>query len=605
MSGDRAVKKRGPGGRVGPEPRYSTTMLWLAFALACTSTPTDPVGASDPVVVDDDPPTVPVLPALSVTSPRRAAFTGGDPVRLSGRVTAGSAALAGATVGEVAVPLDADGAFDVALTPAPGLNILSMRVEDEGGERAVDGRAFIAGDVHPPGVVVEGGVRIVLGPDMLDDDDADVDDVARIAELVLADPSLLGDLLGVPLDTGFAVVTPTALSYSRADVDLSPVAGRLEAVVSLHDLELAYDVDDVAGYSWLSTSGTATADELVLSVDLVAHDGVRIAAVDTEAALDRFALSVDWFPDFLEPTLAEWVQGTLEEELAIVAETTLSELLGGVVDALAVQTSFQGIDLDMTVSGLESVADGLRVTMDVALSAAPAINLPAGAGSVATDATFAGWPDGRDAPFSVMADDDVVNQLLFAFWSSGALGGFSFSGPELAALSGSDIPPPLGPAASVTLDAGLPAVLGPPPDAEADASLGLGELGLVFTREDGVVFAFSVSARTGALLDVNDAGELTFDLDDRPARVELAVGTVVAPAALDPGDLAALVRLVTPPLLGNATAFLPGFPAPSLDLYALTGLDSLAGVELRLQDPAITVQPDGGALVLTGALSDG
>ena len=315
-------------------------------------------------------------------------------------------------------------------------------------------------------------------------------------------------------------------------------------------------------------------------------------------------LSVGIIPDFLEPTLAEWIQGTLESEIATIAEETLGELLGGVVDLLAVETSFEGVDLALSVSAIDAVRDGLRVTMDVQISADPQIAIPEGAGSVSTREGIDGWPDGRDAAFSVAADDDVVNQLLYAFWASGALGGFTFSETELYLLTGSEVPAPLGPLNQVTLDGALPPVLSAPPDDEVDASLGLGELGLTFEREDGERFVFSVSARTGATLDVNEAGELTFGLDDRPARVELAVGTVEAPAALDPGDLAALIRLIVPPLLGGASSFLPGFPAPTLDLYELSGLPALEGVELALQDPSVSVQEDGGALMLTGRLAD-
>ena len=83
----------------------------------------------------------------------------------------------------------------------------------------------------------------------------------------------------------------------------------------------------------------------------------------------------------------------------------------------------------------------------------------------------------------------------------------------------------------------------------------------------------------------------------------LEIGVIQAPAGLDPGDLAALVRLMVPPLLGNASAFLPAFPTPELPVGDLLGVDALSGVSWSLQDPAIVLD-GGGWLVLTGTMGE-
>ena len=121
-----------------------------------------------------------------------------------------------------------------------------------------------------------------------------------------------------------------------------------------------------------------------------------------------------------------------------------------------------------------------------------------------------------------------------------------------------------------------------------------------FQREDGEVFDFSVNCAAGMQL-VPEEGELELSLDDRPAWVDVAVGVLTAPDALDPGDLAALVRLMVPPIVGSASNFLPGFAAPDIDLGALSGLGALEGQVLSLQDPELEVA-EGAWVVLTGTM---
>jgi hypothetical protein len=152
---------------------------------------------------------------------------------------------------------------------------------------------------------------------------------------------------------------------------------------------------------------------------------------------------------------------------------------------------------------------------------------------------------------------------------------------------------------ALSLDLGLPPVLSPPTVAGQDADLSLGELRIGFLRTDGAETDVSASVRTGGRVGFDAAGALALSLDQRPAQMVLEVGVVQSPPGLDPGDLAALVRLLVPPLLAGAGAALPAFEAPTVDLGAVSGLDALAGVELGLASPALRVDA-GGWIVLEG-----
>ena len=101
----------------------------------------------DEPATDEDsstPEPVVVVPTLAVSSPERGSFVDGGSIKLSGAIAAGSAKLAGLTLGGTDVPVASDGSFSLPIGLSPGINIFGLRAVDEGGERAVDGRAHRA-----------------------------------------------------------------------------------------------------------------------------------------------------------------------------------------------------------------------------------------------------------------------------------------------------------------------------------------------------------------------------------------------------------------------------------------------------------------------------
>jgi len=546
-------------------------------------------------------------PVLTVSSPERGAFVGTGSVTVEGRVTEGSAPISSVTVGDMSAILEADGAFSATLNPSPGLHIVNLRATAEDAGRAVDGRAFIAGPVYDPGDTIEGGVRLQLSPELLDDDDPDVDDVATLAEMLLEDPSITEGFEDEPLDTDDFTITPTTLEFGGAEVDLTVGDDRIYATVAILDLWLDFDADGKSWYSWVSTSGSAWADAVYLDIELVVSGSggdVSLTPVETVAVFDGYGLTVDWFPDSLEGWLADWTQDTLEEEISATAEELVGDLVGEYLDAFAVDFEvFDGVQLGLALAGAEADDAGLVLELDATIaSSVTGVSMPEGAGSVSTTGRGPSLPVQSDAPFLVAADDDVVNQLFFALWQAGALEGIEFSGIELGGLSGAEIPAPLGPVEVVTVSLGLPPVISPGTVEGFPATFSMGELRMVFDREDGVRFDFSVNAAAGMEVSFEDDGELALALDNRPSAMEVAVGVEECPSALDPGDVAALIRLMVPPLFGNASLFMPSFPPPSIALGELTDFEAFEGQELSFSDPELDVVDDGWVL-LSGSLS--
>lgn len=536
------------------------------------------------------PQAVVVLPSLEVQSPERAAFIGASSLALSGTVGAGSTALQRLTFNsDTDISFSSDGAFSVPVGLSPGINIFSLRAEDLGGQRAVDGRAVYAGPLHPPGELLEESVRLQLGPELLDDDDdSDLDDIAGIVAYLLEDVGVADAIVGQTIETSYADVTPTSLDFASASVDLVPTSDVILVEVVLSDLWMDFDAEQ-----WgLSTDGSIWADAVVLSTAL-SVSGDTVTSSSTVLELEGYGGEIDWLPD----AILTWAEAYLEAELAATTEALVTDLMGGYLSAFAIDTELlDGVALSVSLADASVSEAGLLLRLDASVSSASGA-LPPDAGSAITDGSAPDWPL-SDAPFSVAVDDDLVNQILFALWGAGALSGFEYDGTALIALTGAEIAPPLGPLERLTLDMDLPPMLGAATQDDMDADLSLGEWRMAFHRDDGELLAFSVNVRVGAQVRFTDADALSLSLDNRPSLITMAVGVTDWPSSLDAGDLAALVKLMVPPLLGNADNFLPSITLPPIELGDLS--TAMDGIALTPQALTLSVD-DGGWVVLNGS----
>lgn len=560
--------------------------------------------SEDSEAVPDEGPLRPTqVPVLTVTEPARGAFSGDvERVDVSGEVSKGSGRLTTLTVNGQTFSIPAEGgAFSGSVPVSPGLVILGTRVETSDDERAVDGRSVLVGPVHDPGERLVGSVKLHLGPELLDDDDPDVDDVATLAETLMGGDAIAGAFVGTTLPTDYYDLTITDATFGPAAVDLVPASGALNLGLTIADVWVDFEIGGVGWYDWLSTTGSTWADAAVIDVELELDtvDGAVVATpVSTVVSLQGFGVTVEWFPDSLEDDLASWTQEDLESQLAAQVEDQMGALVGEYLSAFGLDTEFAGMQLHMQLTGARAAEGGLGLTMDAWISGDVALDLPDGAGSLATDGDGPSVPLVTDAPFAMAADDDFLNQVLFSVWASGALSGIAFGNTELTALAG-EIPSPLGPVQELRIDLGMPPVMGEATWADQQLDLSIGELRLTAIREDGEMTDASVNVRTGASLEFQDDGELGMSLDNRPAYMTLEIGVETAPPNLDPGDMAALLKLSVPPLFGSLVDFVPGFPVPSIPLDSFG--DVFAGQSLAFTDP--TARVEDGWLIVEGALS--
>lgn len=579
-------------------------IILLSLLLACGGDKADEPDADLDVV---EPAAVPVdLPQLRINSPERASFDTSGSGKIEGQVAPGSAPISQVLVDGSPVGTEADGSFSKNVDWTPGIQIISARVEDEGGERAVDGRAIQAGPVNAPGAWLTGALLLEIDTDILDDDDPELDDIAALLEAALEDPSTLDLVVDRDLEAAGFTLTPTRLDYGSVDVDLFPGDGVIQADVTLNEVDLAFDIVGSGIFGWVSTTGTAHVDQAVVGteVSIRTTDGViHTDPVWLEADLVGLEITVDYFPDSLEDDLAGWTEGLLEDTIVDLAGDILSDTVANALQAFVVELDLgEDLEMEAALGSIEVVPDAVRFTVDTRIEALEQMSIPSNAGSLKTPGAPPEWPISNGAAVGAAVDDDFINQLAFAFWHSGMLKDVELPAIAVGGMAGTALGPPLGPADIVVLNLDLPAVVTPPRDAAFDADVALGEWRIRFDRLDGETLEFSINLRAGVNASMQGGGDLEVEVDDRPAYIDLQVGVIQAPEALDPGDLAALLRLMVPPLVGNSAQLIPSVPIPVVPVGELVDIPAAEGLTLGLVDPELSFT-EGGWLLLQADLA--
>ncbi len=267
---------------------------------------------------------------------------------------------------------------------------------------------------------------------------------------------------------------------------------------------------------------------------------------------------------------AQWVQGF---KLAAGA-TTLHPLVKAGLERLMsawAQLAMARLDprltVDLAISELRTTKHGLDIWLDVGVALPCALTSPVrGAGSPALlgQRTPVVLPS---APISAAVSLDAINQLLFAAW----WGDLAARAP----LNPTELPKPFGPARRVRLRPGLPALVSPASDDRFQLDLTAGEVGIEIDDR----YAFSLHVRTSLAVTVPQPGRVELTVDARPRRITALASVSKAPAGVDLGNVAAVLRL--------------GIPG---------GLRRLSGQQREM--PGVTsVRRVGGYMVLAGGVS--
>lgn len=538
-------------------------------------------------------------PLLNIETPERGSFISDGEFTLSGSFSNGSGAVQSLSLNTVPIEFNDGGAFEVPVAVVPGIQQINLRAEAGDGGRAVRSRAVYAGELHSESDWIDSAVRLQINQELLDDGDDDLDDLASIAELIVADLDLSSSLLGMTFEVSIFDITPTSVSYG--DPEIAIFAGDpLHTVLEVPDIEVWFNVSTYLG---INVDGVLTADNIRLLLDIgidSTGNTIQTTVENAESDIVNAEIDIEYIPGFAEDLVIDLVVGQIEDELETVAVDLITETAAQYLESFALETELlSGVFIESSLDAVQTVNDGLRLILDARFFGDSVVSVPQGAGSLATAGAGPGWPIG-DSPLAVAIDDDLLNQLMFVVWQVGTLDNIQLDAILLEGLSGAPLPPPLGPADVVDISVGLPPVLRPARVENTDASIQLGEWQLMFTREDGEVIDMRIALDAGLSLSIDEENSVDLNVDSRPAELLLGVDTLTHPAALDSGDLSALGRLLVPSLLGTVSNFLPSLDIPPIPLSGISS--ELGDRVITFKNPDINVRSDGWTVV-TGEIT--
>jgi len=407
-------------------------------------------------------------PLLSIDYPERGATIGDKPsVTVTGTV-GDKSGLVSFTIDGEDVDVEEDNSFSHIVIRGHAVNPLVAEAEDPDGQatRTVQAFAFsdkyYAADGPAAETFVPSGIELFLSENFVDDGNHDPsapDDLATVMELLLANLDF-GALIPNPVfNANNYQVFVKNVSMSPPTVQMDLVEGGMTVNVSFSDFSA--DVDAVGSCNVLGVDicpdvgGTLIIEDVSFYATLaVGLDGNNQPAADiTEfhLGLEGVKLDLSGLGSLLEPVLNALIS-IFEQQVEAALASQVEQMLPGVVEEL-----FSQFELDETIpiAPIAEGSDGTSINLETRYSrlelspAGISISLDARASSLKKvlhkplGSIGRGGCAGADAPeyemdtsheVTVGVADDLLNQLLFSVWWSGALN-FKLTEDNLESLS--------------------------------------------------------------------------------------------------------------------------------------------------------------------------
>lgn len=298
-------------------------------------------------------------PVAEMIAPQRAITIQGidcgpAEIGFEGVVSDAVSGVARVTVNDEELAVDANGVFRGMVIARPGLNILSGEVTDRAGYSRAFGRSFIySGRLLPlpdESAFVPGGLRLRLGPEGLDDNLTDLDDLAAVVQLAAESADIEATMTDPILDetyAGFDVrVRPlSALPVRLGSVDIEAREGHLAFFATIEQLEITVDVrvkDPLFDSTILHQDTSGTLNGGVITADIFAEilDGAPVVTVKNFKVTGNDAqlnfecnnigcAAANLALDQVEPLIWPLAVPTIESKLAERIPPALQQLIAG------------------------------------------------------------------------------------------------------------------------------------------------------------------------------------------------------------------------------------------------------------------------------------
>ncbi len=365
-----------------------------------------------PVVVDLK------APVLTVTEPARGRFAVAgrdDRIAVRGHVSDAGAGVERVEINGHAVSVAADGSFRVTVTPAEGVNTVSVAAVDRADRRSEALRGVLYGDFAPYERPTSDGITGRV--------DRSAFPVVEEAMLDMLEGGLIDDLLAANMPQSDQIRI-TGVDWGRADIELTPMDGFLRARVRIYDLTIGVRVTQSVVVTTITLNGSVSADPAEIIADIAVaptpSGSVSARVRGVEIALHGFDISVDGILDWLAWAVEDLVRG--------YAESTLVDLIGDVVLAELFDPSLlhrelvllgRTLPFDLKLTRLSVDRGGMSFAADADMPLAPASGTPSSPGVLVRDTGSPQADPERMVRLELAAD--FLNKILAKAWRGGLL----------------------------------------------------------------------------------------------------------------------------------------------------------------------------------------
>ncbi len=578
-----------------------------------------PLSAMLTLVIDGTPPAV-----LITFPPRGAMLTGMNTVAVTGTVT-DTSGLRGLAINGQNVTVGADGSFTQNVTAVHGMNILHVEATDQNnnvnhGVRAFHwAQAYKAGTTDANMARISDGIVARLEQSVFDDNAPDVDDFARIMELILANIDFNSFIPSPAVSTGDAASCSCSVipfntctgaqgyasnaRFSAPVADLTLQNGGLHFRLRVSNFQVALRATGRVVCVSASVNGNATADTVTIDTDVgisISGGMPHVTMSNTNVAIQNLQLNIDLgvfsglassLINLFQSAITSAVQNALNSALMNNLPMTLQNFIASFALNTSVMlpapiSSTVGINANLSSASFTTAAGLLG--LGTAFTSQQSPMLPSsGLGSVLSQGPQAPTlPSGK--PMALALSHDAINQLLYAAWRNS---GLHIDGTSLLpAVDGLTVQ-------TLAINALLPPIILPNKGAAATAPqllIQLGDLHLQVAAAAGgqsVMIEGYLSAVAEAGITATMGNRLTIQIGNI-TQIGVELTNVSAGASVPVAQLSTAFEQALPMLLPQITSsVLSSFELPSFDLGGL-GVPGVApGTRLGIDSLGVTYGP--------------
>lgn len=402
-------------------------------------------------------------PELVIEFPERGAtLEGSRRIYVTGHVSDAVSSVGALTINGGTVPVGEGGAFEHPMDVKLGMNLIEAIAIDTFGNQFRTVRSFLFSDNWYPqntGILAESAVPHSVRA-YLDDklfynvDPADEGTLSAILEMALRDLDIAALLPSPVTDFEYKLIGTTCaydvyipdITFGDPDILIALVQGGLNIVIEIPDLYVGLDLQRTSG-NWQCLGGqkgsvtaknTKMTIRAALSVDPVTKQfvistvgGTKIEFDDLKINLDSFFLDLisSMLRGTIEDILRDQVAGLLTEQINDL-DDTLNELMAEPIE-IPIGPLLPGsnqivLRLTLVPEVAAFIPEGAQVELSMAVTSDRLIDRQI-LGSMGRAGCLAENPE--DFEFNVTnpkklqlaAHEDVISELLFAFWNNGGL----------------------------------------------------------------------------------------------------------------------------------------------------------------------------------------